>query len=389
MTQCTRHGVLEEVDNALRTFTRDDQTPAPGQIWTNPDLARTYELLATGGRDAFYKGAIARTIDGYMRRIGGWLAYENLAGHVGEWVEPVSASYRGYDVWELPPNTQGIAALQMLNMLEGFDLAAMGAGSADALHVMIEAKKLAYADRATFYTDPDFAESSTDWLVSKTYAEQRRRLIRMDQASVLMEPGAPPGSNDTVYLTVADGEGMMVSLIQSNFFVMGSGLVPDHMGFMLQNRGALFSLQDGHANIYAPRKRPFQTIIPGFVTRDGDPLLSFGLMGGAIQPQGHVQIVTNIVDFGMNVQAAGDAARWQHQGSGTTDDPLKAPGGTVSVESGVDQRVVEDLKARGHRFASSPELKGYGGYQAILWDETLGVYRAATEMRFDGSAAGY
>lgn len=195
---------------------------------------------------------------------------------MGEWVEPVSASYRGYDVWELPPNTQGIAALQMLNMLEGFDLAAMGAGSADALHVMIEAKKLAYADRGTFYTDPDFAESSTDWLVSKTYAEQRRRLIRMDQASVLMEPGAPPGSNDTVYLTVADGEGMMVSLIQSNFFVMGSGLVPDHLGFMLQNRGALFSLEDGHANIYAPRKRPFQTIIPGFVTRDGDPFLSLG-----------------------------------------------------------------------------------------------------------------
>lgn len=384
-----RRGVVEELEGALATFTRDGQTPVAGQVWTNPDLADTLAMLAEGGRDAFYKGEIARTIDRYMRRIGGWLSADDLARHAGEWVEPLSTSYRGYDVWELPPNTQGIAALQMLNLMEGFDLAAMGAGSADALHVMIEAKKLAYADRARFYTDPDFAAIPTAGLVSKAYADQRRPLIRMDRAADVPEPGAPPGSSDTVYLTVADRDGMMVSLIQSNFFVMGSGLVPDGLGFMLQNRGALFSTADGHANVYAPGKRPFQTIIPGFVTREGEPFLCFGLMGGAIQPQGHAQIISNIVDFGMNVQAAGDTARWQHHGSGTADDPLTAPGGAVSVESGIDPRVVEALEARGHRFQPSPPLKGYGGYQAILWDRDLGVYRAATEMRFDGSAAGY
>lgn len=382
-------GRLEEFDNAARTFLSDGHPPRVGQVWRNPDLADTYQLLADGGRDAFYAGPIARTIDGYMRRIGGWLGYEDLAAHRGEWVEPISANYRGYEVWELPPNTQGLAAIEMLNVLEGFDLAAMGAGSADALHVMIEAKKLAYADRAKFYVDPRFAETPVEALMSKTYAAEQRARIRMGQADEAMEPGAPRGRADTVYLTVADRDGMMVSLIQSNYFAMGSGLVPDGLGFMLQNRGALFSLDDGAANVFAPGKRPFHTIIPGFVTKDGEPFLSFGVMGGAIQPQGHVQVLTNIIDFGMNVQAAGDAARWQHHGSGTQDDPLLAPGGAVSFESGVSPAVIADLERRGHKVTPSAPLKGYGGYQAILWDRAEGVYRAATEMRFDGAAAGY
>ena len=382
-------GVIEEIGNARATYSRDGVTPRAGERWTNPDLARTYETLASAGRAAFYEGPIAQTLDAYMRRIGGWLRREDLAGHQGEWVAPISTHYRGYDVWQSPPNTQGFSVLQMLNLIEGFDLAAMGPGSADALHVMIEAKKIAFADRARYLADPAFSPVDLEALVSKPYADQRRALIAMDRASRTIEAGAPPAHGDTVYLTTADKDGMMVSLIQSNYYIMGCGLVPDGLGFMLQNRGALFSFEAGHANLYAPGKRPLHTIIPGFVTQDGEPWLSYGVMGGAMQPQGHVQVLVNMIDFGMNPQEAGDYARWQHYGAGTPDDPALEPGGEVSFESGVSPEVVEALRGRGHRVTPSRPLSGYGGYQAIAWDAVSGAYHAATEMRFDGLAAGY
>jgi gamma-glutamyltranspeptidase/glutathione hydrolase len=332
---------------------------------------------------------VAKILDAYMIRIGGWLRAEDMAAHHGEWVQPISTNYRGHEVWQCPPNTQGFSVLQMLNLIEGFDLGTMGAGSADALHVMIEAKKLAFADRARRLADPAFSPSDLEGLVSRAYADQRRGLIAMDRASTSVEAGAPPGHGDTVYLTTADRDGMMVSLIQSNYFIMGCGLVPDGLGFMLQNRGALFSFAPGHANLYAPKKRPLHTIIPGFVTRDGAPWLSYGVMGGAMQPQGHVQVLVNLIDFGMNLQEAGDAARWQHFGAGTPDDPALEPGGEVTLESGIAPGVAENLRRRGHKLAPSRALSGYGGYQAIAWDAASHSYRAASEMRFDGQAAGY
>ena len=382
-------GVVEETANARATFTRDGQAPRAGDRWTNPDLARTYETLADGGREAFYEGAIAHGIETYMRRIGGWMSAEDLARHRGEWVDPISTSYRGHEVWQSPPNTQGFTVLQMLNLMEGFNLAAMGPGSADALHVMIEAKKLAFADRARHLADPATDPAPLAALISKPYADQRRALIDLGHAADTVEAGAPSGHGDTVYLTTADADGMMVSLIQSNYFIMGCGLVPDGLGFMLQNRGALFTFTPGHANHYAPGKRPLHTIIPGFVTRDGAPWLSYGVMGGAMQPQGHVQVLANMIDFGMNPQEAGDFARWQHLGAGTPDDPDLEPGGEVTLESGIAPEVVEDLRRRGHRITPSRPLSGYGGYQAIAWDAATRSYTAASEMRFDGQAGGY
>ncbi|GIX16378.1 MAG: gamma-glutamyltranspeptidase [Rhodothalassiaceae bacterium] len=387
-----RQGVIEEIDNARRTYLIDGHAPKEGEIFRNPDLAATLEKIAAGGRDVFYRGEIARRIDAYMKRIGGPLRYEDLAAHESEWVEPVSINYRGYDIWELPPNGQGIAALQILNIVEGFDLKKMGWNTADYWHVMVEAKKLAYEDRARFYADPAFYDVPLKRLLSKEYAAERRRLIRMDRAA----PSYPPGDveaklekGDTVYLTVADKDGMMVSLIQSNYRGMGSGLVPDGLGFMLQDRGALFSLDPDHPNAYAPGKRPFHTIIPAFMTKDGRPLMSFGVMGGAMQPQGHAQIVVNIVDFGMNVQEAGDAARFNHTGStqpfivGST----MTDGGLLQLESGVPPEVVAELERRGHRVEIT---KGpFGGYQAIWRDPKTGVYWGASEMRKDGEAIGY
>lgn len=378
---------IEERVNARQTFLVDGAPPAEGAIFANPDLAKTYVLLAEKGRDAFYRGEIARTIDAYMRRIGGDLTAEDLAAHASTWVEPVSVDYRGFRVWELPPNTQGVAALQMLQILEGHDLAKMGWGTDKTLHVMIEAKRLAFEDRARYYADPAFAEAPIDGLLSEGYAEQRRRHIgpRARPSVTAGDPRLDDG--DTTYLTVADDAGMMVSLIQSNYRGMGSGLVPDGLGFMLQDRGELFSLDPGHANVYAPSKRPFHTIIPAFVTKDGQPWLSFGLMGGGMQPQGHVQIVTNLVDFGMNVQEAGDAARWRHDGSteptGAAEDGL----GTVLLESGFSEAARRGLQARGHRVR--PGRGGFGGYQAIMRNPETGAYHAASEMRKDGQAGGF
>ncbi|RYD15860.1 MAG: gamma-glutamyltransferase [Lysobacteraceae bacterium] len=370
-------------------FTLDGRAPARGEIWKNPNLARTLEAIATGGRDAFYKGRIARTIADYMKAEGGFLAYEDLAGHAGEWVEPMSTNYRGYDVWELPPNGQGLAALQMLNILEGYDFSKIAFGSAEHVHLLVEAKKLAFEDRAKFYADPAFAQAPLEWLVSKPYAAERRALISRDTALKAVEPGTHKLDGDTIYLTTADRWGNMVSLIQSNYRGMGSGMTPPGLGFILQDRGELFVLAEGHANTYAPGKRPFHTIIPAFITKDGAPWVSFGVMGGDMQPQGHVQIVMNLVDFGMNLQEAGDAPRIQHEGS-TSPEGQAAPmadGGWVDLESGFDYATVRALMQKGHsvRYANGP----YGGYQAIARDPRTGVYAGASEGRKDGQAAGY
>ncbi|MFP3944883.1 MAG: gamma-glutamyltransferase family protein [Alphaproteobacteria bacterium] len=379
---------LEEVENARRTYLIDGKPPVQGQIFKNPDLARTYALLAEEGRDAFYEGEIARTIDAYMKRIGGDLRFEDFAAHESEWVTPVSVNYRGYDVYELPPNTQGIAALQMLQILKGYDLKAMGEGSAGAIHAMVEAKRLAFEDRAKYYADPAFARIPVGGLISEEYGDELRRQIDPARARQDVRTADPVLENgDTTYLTVADSNGMMVSLIQSNFRGMGSGLVPDGLGFMLQDRGELFSLEEGHANVYAPGKRPFHTIIPAFVMKDGKPLMSFGLMGGAMQPQGHVQVLTNMIDFGMNVQEAGDAARWRHSGSTEPTGSWQAGPGVLNVETGIAPEVRARLEEMGHVVEQTE--RGYGGYQAIWRDPETGVYRGASEMRKDGAAIGY
>ena len=380
--------MIEEFDNFRTTFLPDGQPPREGEVFRNPDLAATYRHLAEHGLRSFYEGALADTVDAYMRRIGGPLRASDLAAYQAEWVEPIQTSYRGYTVHELPPNGQGLAALQMLNILEGYDLQAFGHNTAEYLHLQAEAKKLAFEDRARYYADPRYYDAPLDLLLSEDYAAGRRQLIRMDKALqqlVVLDERLEEG--DTIYLTVADGSGMMVSLIQSNYVGMGSGLVPDGLGFVLQDRGALFALDPDHPNVYAPGKRPFHTIIPAFVTKDGEPWLSFGVMGGAMQPQGHVQILANMIDFGMNVQEAGDAARYRHTGSSQPTGEVMTDGGTLLLESGVDPAVVDDLEARGHavRFSRG----GFGGYQAILWDAERGVYWGASEMRKDGQVAGY
>ena len=378
---------LAEYPNFKEQFTIDGRAPTTGEIWKNPNLATTLDQIAAGGRKVFYEGVIARTIADHVKALGGFLAFEDLEAHHGEWVEPVSTNYRGYDVWELPPNAQGIAALQMLNLLEGYDLKAMGFGSVDALHVMVESKKLAFEDRAKFYADPAFAAVPVAGLLRKEYAAERRKLIRMDRAAKTFDAGNPAlKSGDTIYLTTADADGMMVSLIQSNYRGMGSGMAPPGLGFILQDRGELFSLIEGQPNCYAPGKRPFQTIIPAFITKDGKPWVSFGVMGGDMQPQGHVQIVVNLIDFGMNLQEAGDAPRWHHDGSSEPTGERMTDGGFLEVESGFRSEVVRALDGRGHdvRIAN---YESFGGYQAIMRRD--GVYYGASESRKDGQAAGW
>lgn len=383
-------GEIEEIDNFKSTYLIDGWTPEEGQVFKNPDLANTLEKIAKGGRDVFYRGELADVMAAYMARIGGPLTKADFENHHSDWVEPMSVNYRGYDVFELPPNGQGIAALQMLQILEGFDLKAMGLNSADYLHVQVEAKKLAFADRARFYADPDFYQADLEYLLSDDYADQRRKLIDMDHAAIEVDHGDEKLiEGDTIYMTVADKDGMMVSLIQSNYRGMGSGLVADGLGFIFQDRGALFSLDPNHPNAYAPGKRPFHTIIPAFLMKDGVPLMSFGLMGGGMQPQGHAQIIVNLIDFGLNLQEAGDAARYYHVGS---TQPYIAgdkmtDGGILQVESGVLPGVIAELGRRGHvvEVTSGP----FGGYQAIWRDPETGVYYGASEMRKDGEAIGY
>ncbi|UCG51167.1 MAG: gamma-glutamyltransferase [Candidatus Latescibacterota bacterium] len=380
--------ILQKHEGFRETFMPDGRAPRKGEIFRNPSLADTYEAIAKGGRDAFYKGEIARTIDKFMKRVGGFLSYEDLASHTSEWVEPVSTNYRGYDVWELPPNGQGIAALQMLNVLEGYDIAEMGFGSVEYIHVFVEAKKLAFEDRARFYADPDFNDIPVDALISKDYARERRELISLDRSARRYDAGNPSlDDGDTIYLTVADKDGNMVSLIQSNYRGMGSGLSPDGLGFILQDRGELFDLKAGRFNTYAPKKRPFHTIIPAFVTKDGKPFMSFGVMGGSMQPQGHVQIVTNIIDFGMSLQEAGDAPRVRHGGSSQPTGERMTDGGTVYVETGIPYETIRELRKKGHRVAY--DVGGFGGYQAIMFDAEHRAYYGASESRKDGQAAGY
>ncbi|KFN50690.1 gamma-glutamyltransferase [Arenimonas composti] len=388
---------LSEWPGFREQFTIDGRAPRKGELWRNPNLADTLETIARDGRAAFYEGELARRIDAYFRANGGFLRYEDLAAHHGEWVEPVSTNYRGVDVWELPPNGQGIAALQMLEILEGYDFSHIAFGSAEHVHLFTEAKKLAFADRARWYADPAFHDTARDGdhaalvarLISPEYAAERRALIDPERAARAVDAGPGLQQGDTIYLTVADADGMMVSLIQSNYRGMGSGMTAPGTGFIFQNRGEQFVLREGHPNSFAPGKRPFHTIIPAFLSRDGQPWVSFGVMGGGMQPQGHVQIVMNLVDFGMNLQEAGDAPRIHHDGSTEPEGQLSEmqDGGVLNLETGFAYETVRALMRRGHvvQFADGP----YGGYQAIARDPETGVYTGASESRKDGQAAGY
>ena len=379
---------LSEYPGFAETFMPDGRVPAKGEMFRNPRLARTYEAIAENGRDEFYKGDIARKIDAYMAEQGGLLTYDDLATHESEWVTPVSTNYRGWDVYELPPSGQGIAALQILNILEGFDIRSMGFGSAEYLHTLIEAKKLAFEDRAKYYADMDFVDVPVAQLISKEYADERRQLISADKASTVLPAGDVKLENgDTIYLTVADSDGNMVSLIQSNYRGMGSGMTPGELGFVLQDRAELFALDPDHANVVEGGKRPFHTIIPAFVMKDGKPLISFGLMGGSMQPQGHAQVIVNMVDFGMNLQEAGDAARINHRGSSQPTGETMTDGGVVHLENGFSEATRTTLESLGHTLGRSNG--SFGGYQAIMWDEKQRVYYGASEVRKDGQAAGY
>jgi len=385
----------------LETYTLDGKgrTPAKGDIFKNPALAKTLQLIGEKGRDAFYKGEIADKIDNFMQQNGGFLRKADFEKHKSTWVDPVSVNYRGYDIFELPPNGQGIATLQILNILEGFDLKAMGRDSADTLHTMIEAKKIVWADRAKYYADPAFAKIPLTKLLSKEYAAERRKLIDPNHTAKTVAAGSPQDESvrkadkiddgETIYMCAADDEGNMVSLIQSNYRGMGSGIVVPGLGFMFQDRGELFSMEPGHANVYAPGKRPFHTIIPGFVMKDGKPWEAFGVMGGGMQPQGHVQVLTNQIDFGLNVQEAGDASRWQHEGDNEPTGEKMENGGYVNLESGIPAETQRELKKRGHDVRL--DAGGYGGYQAIKVETHDGqrVYVGASESRKDGQAAGY
>lgn len=373
----------------IEQMTIDGRAPRAGELWKNPNLANTLETIAQEGRDAFYKGDIARVIGEYMQANGGFLSYEDMAAHTGSWVEPLSVNYRGFDVWELPPNGQGIAALQILGILEQFDVASMGFGSADYIHLFLEAKKLAFEDRARFYADPAYMDVAAEKLISREYAARRAALIDMAKAADGFPHGDPEllREGDTIYLTTADSQGNMVSLIQSNYRGMGSGMTPPGLGFVLQDRGELFDLEAGRPNSYEPGKLPFHTIIPAFITKDGKPYISFGLMGGGMQPQGHAQIVVNLVDFGMGLQEAGDAPRIHHSGSSEPTGESMTDGGTANFETGFDYKVIRELMERGHNieYAHGP----FGGYQAIMKHPEFGVYIGASESRKDGQAAGY
>src|SRR6056297_356176 len=388
---------LSRFPNFTETFTIDGKAAKKGEIFKNPYLANTLEKIAKGGRDVFYKGEIAKKIDAYMKKHApkylkgnkeeaGFLSYEDLASHQSEWVEPISTSYRGHKLWELPPNGQGTAALQILNILENFNIAEMGFSSKEHIHTFTEAKKLAFEDRAKFYADPDFADIPIEKLISKDYGKKRAEMINPEWAARSYHAGKIEKGN-TIYLTVADDEGNMISLIQSNYRGMGSGMTPGKLGFVLQDRGELFTLEESHNNVYEPGKRPFHTIIPAFITKDGKPFMSFGVMGGSMQPQGHAQIVMNVVDFGMNIQEAGDAPRIRHGGSSQPTGGKMQDGGVVHLESGYEYQTIRELMQMGHDI--EPTVGGFGGYQAIKFDPIMDVYYGASESRKDGQSVGY
>ena len=376
--------IFKQYPNFPEVWMKDGETTGKGDIFKNPQLANTLEIIAEKGRAGFYEGEVAKTIADFIQAQGGFLTYEDLANFNSEWVEPVSTNYRGYDVWELPPNGQGMVALQILNILENFDVKKMGLFSSDYVHLFTEAKKLAFADRAKHYADPNFSKIPIEQLVSKSYAKERAALIDLAKAAQVDESGIPNGG-DTIYLTAADQFGNMISLIQSNYRGMGSGMVPPGLGFMLQDRGELFSLEEGHANVIEGGKRPFHTIIPAFVTKDNKPYLSFGVMGGATQPQAHAQIIINLIDFGYNLQEAGDAPRLVHSGSSQPTDEIMLDGGSLSLETGFGTAIEEALKEKGHKLEYQKGI--FGGYQAIMIKD--GVYFGASESRKDGQASGY
>jgi gamma-glutamyltranspeptidase / glutathione hydrolase len=383
---------VEETANAMHTYAPTGKAPGEGDVFRNPDLARTYKMIAEGGRDAYYDGPIAKTIEAYFKRIGGWLTQSDLREQQAEWLDPLVTSYRGVDVYGMAANTQGLATLQMLNILENFDLREMGFQSPESLHMQVEAKRLAYEDRARYYADPHFAKIPIEWLNSKSYAAERAKLVSPGKILTPVHPGEAPSHGDTTYFTISDTDGMMVSQIQSNFRGMGSGLVADGLGFMFQDRGELFSLRDAHPNLYAPGKRPFQTIIPGFATRGGKPWMSFGVMGGDMQPQGQAQIIINRVDYGLDVQAAGDSPRWHHEGSSQSmgeDREGLSPAGILRLEAGVPEASHRALAELG--WPMGPSDGGYGRYHCIehrmSGDDRF--YAAATEMRADGVALAY
>ncbi len=375
---------FQNYPNFKKVWLKNGRMPIKGEIFKNPQLARTLSIIAEKGRSGFYEGEIAQTIADFIQLQGGFLSYEDLSSFHSEWTPPVSSNYRGYDVWELPPNGQGIAALQILNILENYNLKKMGLFSSEYIHLFTEAKKLAFADRAKYYADPNFSNIPVKELISKSYANERAKLINMKKAALAVEPGILE-SGDTIYLTAADKYGNMISLIQSNYRGMGSGMMPPGLGFMLQDRGELFSLDKSHRNALQGGKRPFHTIIPAFVTLDGEPFMSFGVMGGATQPQAHAQIIINMVDFGLNLQEAGDAPRIVHSGSSQPTDEVMTNGGKLSLESGFSKSIENELTAKGHKLEYQRGV--FGGYQAIMLKD--GVYYGASESRKDGQAAGY
>ncbi|MEJ1962894.1 MAG: gamma-glutamyltransferase [Gammaproteobacteria bacterium] len=376
---------IEETENFRKVWAPEGRPPAEGEVFRNPALARTLGLIAKGGRDAFYKGEIADTIERYFKRIGGWMTKADLAAHTSEWTQPIVSSYRGVDVYGLAPNTQGLTTLQMLNIMETFDVQTLGFQSAALIHHAAEAKRLAFEDRARYFADPDFSKTPIEWLNSKEYARERAKLIRPDGILTPVHAGEAPSHGDTTYFCTADSSGMMVSMIQSNYRGMGGGLMPDGLGFMFQDRGELFALTDGHPNLYAPRKRPFQTIIPGFTVKNGEPWLAFGVMGGDMQPQGQAQVISNFVDFGLAVQEAGDSPRWHHEGSTEPTGEAQNGVGLLRVETGIPASTQKALADLGWKLGESDG--GFGRYQAI--ERWPGRYAAAADPRADGTALAY
>jgi gamma-glutamyltranspeptidase/glutathione hydrolase len=370
---------LKQDKNAAATFLLDGRAPRVGEIFRNLDLAHSLESLASGGRDAYYEGEIAKKIVALSTRLGGTMTAEDLADYSSEWVEPISTTYHLWTVYEIPPNGQGIAVLEMLNIMERFSLAHFGHNSTDALHAMIEAKKLAYADMYRYVADPKFSRVPVQGLLSKEYAAQRAKLVDMGKANCDVLPGEPqlPTSGDTTYLTVTDSDGNMVSLIQSNYAEFGSGLVADGAGFTLQNRGALFSLDPNSPNKLAGHKRPLHTIIPGFMT-NGQKRIAFGIMGGFNQAQAHAQFVSNVVDFGMNIQEALEAARFRK---------VTFTGCDVDLEDRIPLAVRDGLTQRGHQIKVHGAYSAIvGGGQAVQRDISTGVNYGASDPRKDGEA---